>query len=81
MCVCCAVKSLAKSPVKTLSKHTQKLICRGRSTMKRQDKQGVKLKKTLYSTTVWCVCMCEDPLRLCESSVFWPYLGSFTVNR
>lgn len=86
VCVCVSVmvcgvlfKSLAMSPVKTLGKHTQKLICRGRSTTKRQDKQGVKQKKTLCSTTVRCVCV--NPLCLCGSSVFWPYLGSFTVNR
>lgn len=54
--VCCAVKSLAMSPVKTLSKHTQKLICRGRSTTERQDKQGVKTGKdvTQYNCLV-CV--------------------------
>lgn len=33
-------------------------------------------KDMRYSCSV-----CADPLCWCESSVFWPYLGSFTINR
>lgn len=84
VCVCWAVKSLATILSKPwvnkhTQTHTQRLICRGRSTMKRQDKQGVKQEKTLYCATVCCVCV--DPLFLCDSSVSWPYLGSLTINR
>lgn len=84
VCVCWAVKSLATILSKPwvnkhTQTHTQRLIYRGRSTMKRQDKQGVKQEKTLYCATVCCVCV--DPLFLCDSSVSWPYLGSLTINR
>lgn len=38
-------------------------------------------RRRRYTVQLFGVCVCVNPLCLCESSVFWPYLGSFTVNR